>query len=183
MDDDGQPSTYAPGHGDLPDALRRSGLLAHLRRRRGQVRLDCEPRQPRRDHRRGAPRLVHRERRGRAGRGGAEGRGRQRGHPRLGRLGRRVGRVVRRLQVLEEFRLPPGFDADAVRVFNTNTFLVRAERAPRREVTLRVVRGREEGRRPGRACSSSACSRSSPPRCPPPTSASRATAPARDFSR
>jgi UTP--glucose-1-phosphate uridylyltransferase len=37
------------------------------------------------------------------------------------------GRVARRLQVLEEFRLPQGFDANAVRVFNTNTFLVRAE--------------------------------------------------------
>jgi UTP--glucose-1-phosphate uridylyltransferase len=32
-----------------------------------------------------------------------------------------------RLQVLEEFRLPNGFDATTVRVFNTNTFLVRAE--------------------------------------------------------
>jgi UTP--glucose-1-phosphate uridylyltransferase len=29
--------------------------------------------------------------------------------------------------VLEEFRLPKGFDAASVRVFNTNTFLVRAE--------------------------------------------------------
>jgi UTP--glucose-1-phosphate uridylyltransferase len=36
------------------------------------------------------------------------------------------GRVARRLQVLEEFRLPAGFDAGAVRVFNTNTFLVEA---------------------------------------------------------
>src|SRR5207247_4288 len=26
-DDDGQPSVYATGHGDLPDALRASGLL------------------------------------------------------------------------------------------------------------------------------------------------------------
>jgi UTP--glucose-1-phosphate uridylyltransferase len=33
-----------------------------------------------------------------------------------------------RLQVLEEFRLPRGFDAARVRVFNTNTFLVKAER-------------------------------------------------------
>jgi UTP--glucose-1-phosphate uridylyltransferase len=32
-----------------------------------------------------------------------------------------------KLQVLEEFRLPRGFDAEAVRVFNTNTFLVRAD--------------------------------------------------------
>ncbi len=35
---------------------------------------------------------------------------------------------ARRLQVLEEFRLPKGFDAAQVRVFNTNTFLVRAAR-------------------------------------------------------
>jgi UTP--glucose-1-phosphate uridylyltransferase len=32
-----------------------------------------------------------------------------------------------RLQVLEEFRLPSDFDASQVRVFNTNTFLVRAD--------------------------------------------------------
>jgi UTP--glucose-1-phosphate uridylyltransferase len=31
-----------------------------------------------------------------------------------------------RLQVLEEFRLPKTFDATTVRVFNTNTFVVRA---------------------------------------------------------
>ncbi len=33
-----------------------------------------------------------------------------------------------KLQVLEEFRLPKGFDATTVRVFNTNTFLVRADK-------------------------------------------------------
>jgi UTP--glucose-1-phosphate uridylyltransferase len=38
-----------------------------------------------------------------------------------------AGHGPRRLQVLEEFRLPGGFDAAAVRVFNTNTFLVRAD--------------------------------------------------------
>jgi UTP--glucose-1-phosphate uridylyltransferase len=32
-----------------------------------------------------------------------------------------------KLQVLEEFRLPKDFDATTVTVFNTNTFLVRAE--------------------------------------------------------
>jgi UTP--glucose-1-phosphate uridylyltransferase len=32
-----------------------------------------------------------------------------------------------KLQVLEEFRLPTGFDPSSVRVFNTNTFLVRAD--------------------------------------------------------
>ncbi len=34
--DDGQPSTYAPGHGDLPDALRRSGLLSSFVARGGK---------------------------------------------------------------------------------------------------------------------------------------------------
>ena len=37
------------------------------------------------------------------------------------------GKAVRRLQVLEEFRLPKGFDASRVGVFNTNTFLMRAD--------------------------------------------------------
>jgi UTP--glucose-1-phosphate uridylyltransferase len=32
-----------------------------------------------------------------------------------------------RLQVLEEFRLPYGFDSSKVRIFSTNTFLVRAD--------------------------------------------------------
>jgi len=41
--------------------------------------------------------------------------------------GRRSGRGVSRLQVLEEFRLPKTFDASTVRVFNTNTFLVQAQ--------------------------------------------------------
>ena len=44
------------------------------------------------------------------------------------------GRVVRRLQVLEEFRLPVGFDAASVRVFNKNTFVVRAEALLRTDV-------------------------------------------------
>jgi UTP--glucose-1-phosphate uridylyltransferase len=35
-------------------------------------------------------------------------------------------RVGGRLQVLEEFRLPEGFDPESVRVFNTNTFHVDA---------------------------------------------------------
>jgi UTP--glucose-1-phosphate uridylyltransferase len=44
------------------------------------------------------------------------------------------GRVVRRLQVLEEFRLPKEFDASSVRVFSTNTFWVRAESLARARV-------------------------------------------------
>jgi UTP--glucose-1-phosphate uridylyltransferase len=125
--DDGLPSTYAPGHGDLPDALRRSGLLASFVAAGGKevwiANLDnlgatidaallglfletsadvmVEV----------APKVA-----------GDKG-----GIPVWADADEGEGRVTRRLQVLEEFRLPKGFDAAAVRVFNTNTFLVRAE--------------------------------------------------------
>jgi UTP--glucose-1-phosphate uridylyltransferase len=116
--DDGEPSPYATGHGDLVAAVRRSGLLRSFRKGGGKyvwiANLDnlgatidaavlgtfissnsdvmvevCEKAA---GDRGGIP--VH-----------AQG----------------------RLQVLEEFRLPHGFDATQVRVFNTNTFLVRAD--------------------------------------------------------
>ena len=121
---DGQPSTYSPGHGDLPDALRRSGLLEAFVARGGKyvwianldnlgagideallgffiersadVMVEVAPKAA--GDRGGIPVWVDP----------------QDGQP-------------RRLQVLEEFRLPPGFSASDVRVFNTNTFLVRAE--------------------------------------------------------
>jgi UTP--glucose-1-phosphate uridylyltransferase len=136
LGDDGQPSTYAPGHGDLPDALGRSGLLAGFVARGGKyvwiVNLDnlgaaidealfgsfIESR---------ADVQVEVAPKAEGDRGGIpvwadcvdpSGRVDAKASPVA---------VVRRLQVLEEFRLPPGFDANAVRVFNTNTFLVRAE--------------------------------------------------------
>ena len=40
-----------------------------------------------------------------------------------------------KLQVLEEFRLPPDFDPTTVSVFNTNTFLVRAEPLAKQPLT------------------------------------------------
>ncbi|HEY1692886.1 MAG TPA: UTP--glucose-1-phosphate uridylyltransferase [Polyangiaceae bacterium] len=132
---DGQPSTYAPGHGDLPDALRRSGLLGTFTQAGGKhvwiANLDnlgatidpailghflALPTKP--DVMvEAAPKVA-----------GDKG-----GIPVWADAPGPEGKTVRRLQVLEEFRLPPGFDAAAVRVFNTNTFLVRAEpllRAP-----------------------------------------------------
>jgi UTP--glucose-1-phosphate uridylyltransferase len=132
--DDGEPSTYSPGHGDLPDALRRSGLLARFVEAGGQhvwiANLDnlgasIDPAL--------LGHFIEQQTQGNAvmvevapketgDKGGipvwadapadADGPG---------------APPVRRLQVLEEFRLPPGFDAAAVRVFNTNTFVVRAE--------------------------------------------------------
>jgi UTP--glucose-1-phosphate uridylyltransferase len=118
LDDEGKPSTHATGHGDLPEALARSGLVQAFHRAGGKyvwitnvdnlgatvdeailglfieqsatVMVEVCPKEE--GDRGGIP--VH-----------AEG----------------------KLQVLEEFRLPRGFDAAQVRVFNTNTFLVRAQ--------------------------------------------------------
>ncbi len=123
---DGQPSTYAPGHGDLPDALRRSGLLASFVEAGGKhvwiANLDNLGASI------DAALLGHFIERGRkvmvevapkvAGDKG--------GIPVWAESEGEGGAVTRRLQVLEEFRLPPDFDATSVPVFNTNTFLVDA---------------------------------------------------------
>jgi len=123
---DGQPSTYAPGHGDLPDALRRSGLLSAFVERGGRhvwianldnlgATID-------------AALLGHFIERGREVmvEVAPKAEGDRGGIPVWAEAEVDAGRVERRLQVLEEFRLPAGFDARAVRVFNTNTFLVDA---------------------------------------------------------
>jgi UTP--glucose-1-phosphate uridylyltransferase len=116
---DGEPSVYATGHGDLVDALRRSGILRAFRESGGRIvwitNLDNL----------GAtidPTII-----------GAfleleayadvmvevVDKGSDKGGIPVHALGR--------LQVLEEFRLPEGFDASQVTVFNTNTFVVKAE--------------------------------------------------------
>jgi UTP--glucose-1-phosphate uridylyltransferase len=117
-DDAGAPSVHATGHGDLPDALAASGLLDRFLANGGRylciMNLDnlgasVDP-------------LVlgwHID-------GGAQ----------LTvevvdkRAGDRGGIPVRldgRPVVLENFRLPAGFDEDTVRVFNTNTFVADAQ--------------------------------------------------------
>jgi UTP--glucose-1-phosphate uridylyltransferase len=126
LDEVGLPSTYATGHGDLPDALRRSGLLSAFVARGGRyvwianldnlgatintamlgafierdvdVMVEVAPKVP----------------------------GDRGGIPVWADTTEPDGRTSRRLQVLEEFRLPESFDASTVPVFNTNTFLVRA---------------------------------------------------------
>ncbi|HSQ64012.1 MAG TPA: UTP--glucose-1-phosphate uridylyltransferase [Polyangiaceae bacterium] len=123
VDPTGHPSTYATGHGDLPDALRRSGLLGEFVRSGGKyvwitnvdnlgATLD--------------PLLL----------GAFVSAGKELLVEVCDKVaGDRGGIPVHapgpdgkdRLQVLEEFRLPKGFDASQVRVFNTNTFLVRAD--------------------------------------------------------
>jgi UTP--glucose-1-phosphate uridylyltransferase len=124
---DGQPSTYSPGHGDLPDALRRSGLLGAFVARGGAYvwianldNLGATVDAALLGHfiEQGRDVMVEVAPKAEGDRGGI---------PVWADAEAADGRVTRRLQVLEEFRLPEGFDASAVRVFNTNTFLVRAQ--------------------------------------------------------
>jgi UTP--glucose-1-phosphate uridylyltransferase len=124
LDSKGEPSVYSTGHGDTIDSLRRSGFLKTFADAGGKyvwiANLDnlgatidrallglfiesardvmVEVAEKEQGDKGGIP--VH--------------------APAPG--------GTRRVQVLEEFRLPRGFDAERVRVFNTNTFLVRADR-------------------------------------------------------
>lgn len=123
-DADGKPSVHATGHGDLVDGLRRSGLLESFVGRGGKwvwltnvdnLGASVDPVvlgsliEAFEAGGEDAPVVQCEVCRKEGDKGGipvhAEG----------------------RLQVLEEFRLPADFDARTVDVFNTNTFLVRAE--------------------------------------------------------
>jgi UTP--glucose-1-phosphate uridylyltransferase len=112
--EDGRPSLYAPGHGDLLDAIRRSGTLARLRERGVEhvavsnvdnlgARLD--------------PVVV--------------GAHLLDGRPltveaavKQGDMGGAPARVDGRLGLLEGPQFPPDFDHDRIPVFNTNTATV-----------------------------------------------------------
>jgi UTP--glucose-1-phosphate uridylyltransferase len=124
-DANGEPSVHATGHGDLVDALRRSGLLSEFVARGGKhvwiTNIDNL----------GAsidPVLL--------------GMFIESASDVMGEMCRKEGDkggipVVAegKLQVLEEFRLPPSFDPSTVDVFNTNTFLVRADPLARAPLT------------------------------------------------
>jgi UTP--glucose-1-phosphate uridylyltransferase len=112
-DAEGNPSEHAPGHGDLPDALRESGLLTRFVNQGGKVVLVANL------DNLGAtlePALI----------GWHLANGRQVTCEVVQKTNDRGGIPVRldgRPVVLEEFRLPEHFDASSVAVFNTNTFL------------------------------------------------------------
>ncbi|MDB5220420.1 MAG: hypothetical protein JWO86_8347 [Myxococcaceae bacterium] len=118
--DDGKPSEHATGHGDLVDALRRSKLLDRFVEGGGKyvwiTNIDNL----------GAsidPAILGRFIE-------AAGKGIDVQCEVCRKEGDKGGIPVHaegKLQVLEEFRLPEGFDPSTVSVFNTNTFLVRAE--------------------------------------------------------
>jgi UTP--glucose-1-phosphate uridylyltransferase len=127
LEDDGMPSPHAPGHGDLPDAIRRSGLLSSFLASGGKTvwiaNLDnlaatIDPALLGYFLHVGTEALVEVAPKVDGDRGGI---------PVWADAKDADGRTVRRLQVLEEFRLPKEFAASAVRVFSTNTFLLRAE--------------------------------------------------------
>jgi UTP--glucose-1-phosphate uridylyltransferase len=125
FDDEGQPSVHATGHGDLVDALRRSKLLDAFLARGGKyvwiTNIDNL----------GAS--IDEALLGRFIASGADAQCEV--CPKAGDKGGIPVHAEGKLQVLEEFRLPPSFDARTVDVFNTNTFLVSAEKLARAPFT------------------------------------------------
>jgi UTP--glucose-1-phosphate uridylyltransferase len=113
LDQAGRPSEHAPGHGDLPEALQKSGLLTRFVARGGRVVMVTNL-----DNVGGTldPAII--------------GWHLDHGDPVTSEVvekhaGDRGGIPVRvdgDLCVLEEFRIPKSFDPASVRVFNTNVF-------------------------------------------------------------
>lgn len=135
----GEPEVYATGHGDLPDALRESGLLRRFREAGGKyvwiANLDnlgatVDPTLLGWFVERQAALMVEVVDKVAGDRGGIPVR----------HEGRRM--------IVEEFRLPLGFDPATVRVFNTNTFLVDAARLDALDLawTYVEVEKKSEGR-------------------------------------
>jgi UTP--glucose-1-phosphate uridylyltransferase len=112
-DAEGRPSEHAPGHGDLPDALKKSGLLTRFIERGGRVVMMTNL-----DNIGGTldPAII--------------GWHLSHGQPVTSEVVEKVAgdrggipvRVDGKLMVLEEFRIPSSFDPASVRVFNTNVF-------------------------------------------------------------
>ncbi len=113
LDENGRPSEHAPGHGDLPEALRKSGLLSRFVERGGRVVMVTNL-----DNLGGTldPAII--------------GFHLDHGLPVTSEVVEKVAgdrggipvRVNGALCVLEEFRIPKSFDPASVRVFNTNVF-------------------------------------------------------------
>ncbi len=112
---DGALSPYAPGHGDLSFALRRAGVLDRFRAAGGRylhmsnvdnLAATLDPAIIGAHLASGAAITAEVVAKDPGDRGGAPA---------------RVDGVP---QILEAFRFPPGFDQDAIGVFNTNTFVL-----------------------------------------------------------
>jgi UTP--glucose-1-phosphate uridylyltransferase len=113
FDKKGQPSEHAPGHGDLPDALRESGLLGAFVKRGGKVVVVSNI-----DNMGGTLDPV------------AIGFHLAHGKPVTAEVVDKLPTdrggipvyVDGTLAILEEFRVPPSFDPSTVHVFATNVF-------------------------------------------------------------
>src|SRR6185436_19462448 len=113
LDQHGQPSLHAPGHGDLPDALRRSGLLDRFLERGGRTLM-----------------MTNLDNMGGTLDAAIIGFHLDHGKPVTSEVVDKLAddrggipvRVDGKLRVLEEFRIPKSFDPATVRVFNTNVF-------------------------------------------------------------
>ena len=118
FDAQGRPSEHAPGHGDLPDALRESGLLGAFVQRGGQVILMTNI-----DNMGGTldP----------AGIGFHLTNGKAVTAEVVDKLPSDRGGIPVDVDgtvcILEEFRIPPSFDPSQVRVFATNVFYFDAQ--------------------------------------------------------
>jgi UTP--glucose-1-phosphate uridylyltransferase len=110
---DGRPSEHAPGHGDLPDALKRSGLLERFVQGGGRTLMMTNI-----DNMGGTldPVIL----------GFHLAHGLPVTSEVVDKLGSDRGGIPVRVDdkpcVLEEFRIPSSFDPASVRVFNTNVF-------------------------------------------------------------
>lgn len=116
-DGEGRPSAYAPGHGDLPSALRRAGLLRAFRERGGQLlymsNVDnlgatLDPAVIGFHLEKGCAITAEVVAKEPGDKGGAP------------------ARVDGDLQIVEAFRFPEDFDQDSIGVFNTNSFVLDA---------------------------------------------------------
>jgi UTP--glucose-1-phosphate uridylyltransferase len=131
-------SPYAPGHGDLPFALRRSGLLGEFVQRGGRflymsnvdnLGATLDPAVIGAHLESGAQVTAEVVRKEPGDKGGAP------------------ARVDGAPQIVESFRFPPGFDQDTIPVFNTNSFVLDATALDRDfPLTWFVVRKKVEGR-------------------------------------
>lgn len=117
-EEEGRPSLYAPGHGDLPSALRRSGALHRFRAQGGRVLLmsNVDNMVATLDPAIIGAHLI-KNRAVTVEVVSAEG----------GDTGGAPARVDGALQIVEGFRFPPEFPAHTLPAFNTNTFVLDAE--------------------------------------------------------
>lgn len=117
-DAEGKVSPYAPGHGDLSFALRRSGLLERFRERGGKILMMSNV-----DNLTATldPAVIgaHLESKAELT---AEMAPKEPGDK-----GGAPARVDGRPQIVEAFRFPESFDQNRIPVFNTNTFVMNAE--------------------------------------------------------